>query len=107
MQYLLLALIYYLVVWKTIKPVLSDKIKSSNNNIFLVKGDDIINEDGRNPTVLGNFFSNTVKNLNITEYSGTHPRTDKVSSPDLEAIVEHSNHPRKHYTGEHLNFKKS
>lgn len=106
MQYLLLVLTYNLVVWKTIKPVF-DKIKSSNNNIFLVKGDEIINEDGRNPTVLGNFFSNTVKNLNITEYSGTHPQTDKISTPDLEAIVEHSNHPRKHYTGEHLNFKKS
>ena len=35
--------------WKTIKPLLSDKIKSSNN-IFLVEVDEIINENERHRT---------------------------------------------------------
>ena len=41
--------------WKIVKTLLSDKIKSSNN-IFLVRGDETINEDDRNATVLNNFL---------------------------------------------------
>ena len=48
--------------WREVKPLLSDKIKSSDK-ITLVEGEEIINDDKENAEILNKFFSNTVKNL--------------------------------------------
>ena len=56
--------------WRTVKSLLSDKVKSSEK-ITLVEGEEIINEDGENARILNRFFSNAIKNLKIPEYQGT------------------------------------
>ena len=47
--------------WITVKPLLSDKVKSSEK-ITLVEAEEIINKDGENAEILNTFFSNAVKN---------------------------------------------
>ena len=55
--------------WRTVKPLLSDKVKSSEK-ITLVEGEEIINEDEENAEILNKFFSNPVKNLKDSRTSG-------------------------------------
>ena len=59
-------------LWRTVKPLLSDKVKSSEK-IILVKEEETINEDGEMAEILNTFFSNAVKNLKIPEYQETIP----------------------------------
>ena len=47
--------------WITVKPLRSDKVKSSEK-ITLVEAEEIINKDGENAEILNTFFSNAVKN---------------------------------------------
>ena len=47
--------------WKTIKPLLSDKVKSSEK-ITLVEREETINEDEENAEILNAFFLNAGKN---------------------------------------------
>ena len=58
--------------WITVKPLRSDKVKSSEK-ITLVEAEEIINKDGENAEILNTFFSNAVKNLKIPEYQETIP----------------------------------
>ena len=51
--------------WKTVKPFISNKCRSSEN-IILVKGDDTISDKGQVVNIFNEFFANVVKNLNIT-----------------------------------------
>ena len=46
--------------WRRVKPLLSDKVKSSEK-ITLVEGEELINEDGENAEISNIFFSNAVK----------------------------------------------
>ena len=78
--------------WRTVKPLLSDKVKSSEK-ITLVEGDEIINEDGGNAKILNTFFSNAVKNLKIPEYQETGPLANNISHPIFTAILKYRNHP--------------
>ena len=64
--------------WRTIKPLLSDKVKSSDK-ITLVEGGEIINEDGKNAEILNTFFSNAVKNLKIPAYQDADPLANNIS----------------------------
>ena len=41
--------------WRTVKPLLSDKVKSSEKITF-VEGEEIVNEDGENAEILNTFF---------------------------------------------------
>ena len=50
--------------WKTVKPFISNKCRSSEN-IILVKGDDTISDKGQVANIFNEFFANVVKNLNI------------------------------------------
>ena len=59
-------------LWRTVKPLLSDKVKLSEK-IILVKEEETINEDGETAEILNTFFSNAVKNLKIPEYQETIP----------------------------------
>ena len=47
--------------WKTVKPLLPDKVKSSDK-ITLVEGEETINEDEENAENLNTFFLNAGKN---------------------------------------------
>ena len=51
--------------WKTTKPFLSDK-GAGTNGITLIEGDDIFHEESEVANILSDFFSNTVKNLNVS-----------------------------------------
>ena len=66
--------------WKRVKPLLSDKVRSSEKITF-VTGEEIINEDWENTEILDTFFSNAVKNLKIPEYQETDTLANNISHP--------------------------
>ena len=72
--------------WRIVKPVLSDKVKSSEK-ITLLEGEEIINEDGENAEILNTFFSNAVKNSKIPEYQETDSLANNISHPIFRAIL--------------------
>ena len=78
--------------WRAVKPLLSDKVKSSEK-ITLVEGEEIINEDGENAEILNTFFSNAVKNLKIPEYQEIDSLANNISHPMFKAILKYRNHP--------------
>ena len=78
--------------WRAVKPLLSDKIKSSEK-IALLEGDEIIIEDGENAEILNTFFSNAVKNLKIPEYQEIDPFANNISHPIFKTILKYRNHP--------------
>ena len=78
--------------WKTVKPLLSNKVKSSEK-ITLVEGEEIITEDGENAEILNKFFSNAVKNLKIPEYQEADPLANNISHPIFRAMMKFRNHP--------------
>ena len=78
--------------WRAVKPLLSDKVKSSEK-ITLVEGEEIINEDGENVEILNTFFSNAIKTLKITEYQETDSLASNISYPIFKVILKYRNHP--------------
>ena len=74
--------------WRRVKPLLSDKVKSSEK-ITLVEGEEIINEDGENAEILNIFFSNAVKNLKIPKYQETASLAN-ISNPIFKAKIQTS-----------------
>ena len=78
--------------WRTVKPLLSDKVKSSEK-ITLIEGEEIINEDGENAEILNTFFSNAVKNLKIPEYQEIDSLANNISHPIFKTILKYRNHP--------------
>ena len=78
--------------WRTVKPFLSDKVKSSEK-ITLVEGEEIINKDGKNAEILNTFFSSAVKNLKIPEYQETECLTNNTSKPIFKVILKYRRHP--------------
>ena len=57
--------------WRTVKPLLSDKIKS-NEKIFLVTSEEILRENEQNVEGLKSFFSSVVQCLRVIEYTMTN-----------------------------------
>ena len=53
--------------WHTVKPFLLDKIKSTENIIF-VNNERITSDEKEVAYILNNFFSNNIKSLKIPEY---------------------------------------
>ena len=51
--------------WKTVKPLLSDKVMGKNH-IHLIEKDELIKSDLETAEVFNNFFSNIVQNLKIS-----------------------------------------
>ena len=78
--------------WTTVKPLLSDRIKSSDK-IILVVGEEIINDDKENAEILDKFFSNAVKSLKIPEYQEAHPHANDISHPIFKAIMKFRDYP--------------
>ena len=56
--------------WRTVEPLLSDKIKS-NEKIFLVTSEEILRENEQNVEGLKSFLSFVVHCLRVIEYSNT------------------------------------
>ena len=57
--------------WRTVKPLLSDKIKS-NEKIYLVTSEEILRENEQNVEGLKSFFSSVVQCLRVIEYTMTN-----------------------------------
>ena len=53
----------------------------------------IISEDKDNAELLNSFFSNTVKNLKIPEFSDSNPLAENIPHPIFKAILKYKNHP--------------
>ena len=77
---------------KTIKPLLSDKIKSSEK-IYLIEGERVVTNNKENADILNKSFSNAVKNLRIPDFSDTEPLPVNISLPTLTVIMKYRNHP--------------
>ena len=89
--------------WRTVKPLLSDKIKSSEK-ITLVEqrenldtdgniDDEIVNDDVKIAEIFNRFFSNAVIDLKISDFHGAVPLADNISHPIFRAILKYANHP--------------
>ena len=77
--------------WKTVKPLLSDKIMAKDH-IHLVENDELIKTDLETAEVFNNFFSNIVQNLKISRYTNEEPIVSNINDPTLKAILKYRNH---------------
>ena len=94
--------------WKTVKPVLSDKIKS-NEIITLAGNDKIFTQDIKVADELNSLFSNFVKSLKIPEFSETNPLAEEIANPISESVLKYGKHPsvtaiRNLYIRSHFEF---
>ena len=78
--------------WKTVKPFLSDKSKTSDKIHFNENGE-LLNSESERAEVLNNFFSNIVKDLKIPEYEKLDRSFENVEDPVLRATLKYKNHP--------------
>ena len=79
--------------WKTTKPFFSDK-GAGKTEITLIEGDKIIQDDSEVATILGDFFSNSVKGLNIdipSEYK--NDVSPSLDDPIDKIVAMYSDHP--------------
>ena len=90
------------IFWKTIKPFLSHKVRSTNKMILIDK-EDIIMGDYNTAKVSKTFLSYIVSNLNIAEYSNCQSLANNISDPVLKCAVKYRNHPSKLATGKVCN----
>lgn len=77
--------------WKTVKPLLSDKFKSSEK-VTLVEDEKITNQDESNIEFQNLFFSNAVKNLKIPKFSDINPQAHITSLSIFKAILKYENY---------------
>ena len=74
------------------KPFLSDKI-TSTQKISLIDNDKFVKNDDDTAKVLNTFFSSTVSNLKILDYSNCDPLARNIKEPVLKARVKYKTHP--------------
>ena len=74
------------------KPLSFNKIVS-NENITLVEGKEITKIDQTNAKVLNNFFSNIIKNLEISLHNQVEPICQNIKDPLIKAIIKKKNQP--------------
>ena len=79
--------------WKTVKPLLSNKVQSSERINWTDENDSLVTDCGKVAKELNSFFLSIVKNLNIPSYEGCDPLSDDIDHPPLKAIVKWRNHP--------------
>ena len=78
--------------WKTVKPLFSDK-GPSNQNITLVRENEILSEDTDTAKALNNFFKNAVGSLDINENRFLLTDTENLDDPVNIAIKKFESHP--------------
>ena len=94
--------------WHTVKPFLSDKVKS-REAIILVDNENIKSNENEMANTFNDFFSNIVKNLKIPEYQCENDLHNRLSShPALQAIMKYRNHPSiniiRHFSQRYFSF---
>ena len=79
--------------WKTAKPFFSDK-GVGKNDITLIEGNEIFQEDSEVAKILGDLFSNAVKSLNISIPSEYKSEASAPLDDPIDKIISmFSNHP--------------
>ena len=79
--------------WKTTKPFFSDK-GANENNIALIEGEEIFQENYEVAKILGEFFNNAVQSLNVGIPTQHIMETPAVPNDPIESIIlKYSNHP--------------
>ena len=96
--------------WKTVKPLFSDKVKSSEKT-KLVHEDKIITTDDENSRIVNSYFSNVLKHLKIPEFKDIDFSAEYISYPALKAITKICNHlsvsaNRNAFNAQSFNFSK-
>ena len=90
------------IFWKTVKPFLTDKIKTKSRITLIEKTNDgnlaesseeIISDDKDVAEIFNNFFVNIVPNLKIPTNHGFGTDFLKTDEPVLNAINKYKNHP--------------
>ena len=74
------------------KPLLSDKSRT-RDRINISEKSKIVKTESETAESLNSFFSNIVKNLNISRYSEFDPVTENIADPTLKAIFKYKDHP--------------
>ena len=74
------------------KPLLSDKSRI-RDRINISKKGKILKTESETAESLNSFFSNIVKNLNISRYSEFDLVTENIADPTLKAIFKCKDHP--------------
>ena len=92
--------------WKSVKPFFSNKSLNSNN-ILLVEGNEIVNDDGKIATIMNRYFTNITKHMNLNANKISH-REELVNI--LDTLKNHKSVQRIKLTNFHsystLNFSK-
>ena len=65
----------------------------ARDNIVLVEGDRVINEDAELAQTFNDFFDNAVKSLGITENEMLVNKIDRTQGKVLDAIKKYESHP--------------
>ena len=89
--------------WRTVKPLLSDKIKTPEK-IALVQqretldtdgniDDEIVNDDVKIAEIFNRFFSNAAIVLKSPDFHVAVPLADNISHPSFRAILKYADHP--------------
>ena len=78
--------------WKSVKPLLSDKSRIRDRINISEKGK-VLKTESETAESLNSFFSNIVKNLNISRYSEFDSVTENIADPTLKAIFKYKDHP--------------
>ena len=78
--------------WNTVKPLFSN-YNGGAQNITLIDDDKIISKDEEVAKTLNNFFTNSVKSLNIAENNALLNRSNHLNIPVDIALKKFENHP--------------
>ena len=78
--------------WKIVKLLLSGK-SVSRKKINLTKNETILTPESETAETLNNFFSNIVKNLNISKFNLNNSVTENSKDPVFKATLKYKNHP--------------
>ena len=76
--------------WKTVKPVFSNKVQSSERIELAEEDDNLITNEEEVTMKLNHFFSNVVINLKIPKLD--NPLSDHIDHPTLKAIANYRKH---------------
>ena len=89
--------------WRTVKPLLSDKIKSSKKITLIQEretldtegniDDEFVNDDVKIAEILNRFSSNAVNDLKIPGFHGAVPLADNICHSIFRVILKYANHP--------------
>ena len=78
--------------WKSVKPLLSGKSRI-RDRINIIEKSEILKNESETAESLNSFFSNIVKNLNISRHNEFNPFTENIADPTLKVIFKYKDHP--------------